>query len=100
MISDSISYFSLTIAFIFKISSPPNLSSIACLSQLQQSLSALSGFGDFENIEDCRSRLESVKYEVEDIIETLDDIKSNTEFDEREFDRLDSHLFQHQFRQI
>lgn len=61
----------------------------ACLSQLQQSLSALSGFGDFENIEDCRSRLESVKYEVEDIIETLDDIKSNTEFDEREFDRLD-----------
>ena len=61
----------------------------SCIDQLQQSSSALAGFGEFDEIEDCRTRLESARYEIEDVCETLVDIKSSTDFDEREFERLD-----------
>ncbi len=61
----------------------------SCISQLQQSANALAGFGEFEEIEDCRKRLDSSRYEIEDVCETLLNIKSSTDFDEREFDKLD-----------
>ncbi|MBQ8908933.1 MAG: DNA repair protein RecN [Clostridia bacterium] len=56
---------------------------------LQESVGALGHLSAFDEIEECRQRLESVRYEVEDVVETLGNIKSMSEFDEKEFDRLD-----------
>ncbi len=61
----------------------------SCITQIQQSTSALSGLGEFDDIEDCRKRLESSRYEIEDVCDTLYKIKSSTDFDEREFEKLD-----------
>lgn len=61
----------------------------ACVTQLRQSESTLSGFGQFEDIEECRNRLESARYEIEDVCETLYQIKNSTDFDEHEFETLD-----------
>ncbi len=61
----------------------------SCLENLQQSVSSLSGLNGFDKIDECRERLESARYEIEDIFETLSDIKSSTEYDEREFERID-----------
>ncbi len=61
----------------------------SCISALQQSSNALAGLVNFNEINDCRERLESARYEVSDICDTLEDIKSSTDFDEREFEKLD-----------
>lgn len=61
----------------------------SCVGALSESSSILASLAMFESIEQCRERLDSVRYELEDIISTLDDIKSSTDFDEKEFDRLD-----------
>lgn len=60
----------------------------SCIQSLQQSSSALNGL-NFEQIEDCKQRLDSARYEIEDICETLSSIKDSANFDEREFERID-----------
>ncbi len=57
---------------------------------LQQSSNLLAPFLSFENILECKNRLDSVRYEVEDIGDTLKDIKNGTEFDENELERLEA----------
>lgn len=61
----------------------------ACIRQLQEASSNLGSISSFSEIYECKQRLDSVRYEVEDIADTLNSIKSSTEFDEKEFDRLD-----------
>ena len=63
-------------------------SNSSCIKSLQQSSNALAGFS-FDDIEDCRERLDSARYEIEDIYETLSSIKDSADFDEREFERID-----------
>ena len=66
-----------------------NDSPSACIKSLQQASSILASLPSFDEIEECRNRLDSVRYELEDINETLLSIKDSTDYDEREFDRLD-----------
>lgn len=61
----------------------------ACIRQLQQASSQLGGLLSFPEIEECKKRLDSARYELEDVADSLNEIKSSTEFDEREFDKLD-----------
>lgn len=61
----------------------------SCIRQIQEASSQLGGISSFSEIDECKQRLDSVRYELEDIIDTLSSIKDSTEFDEREFDRLD-----------
>lgn len=67
-------------------------SSSACVRELQQSSNLLSSLLSFEEIAKCKERLDSARYEIEDISQTLSDIKASSEYDEREFDRLDRRL--------
>ena len=59
------------------------------INALQQSSGLLAMFTGFEQLENCRERLDSARYEIEDICQTLTDIKSSTEFDEGELEELD-----------
>lgn len=61
----------------------------SCLSSLENAANSLTVITNFDNIAQCRQRLESAKYEIEDVYETLLDIKASTEYDEKEFDKLD-----------
>ncbi len=61
----------------------------SCINELQQSSSYLSTVSGFENIDDCKNRLDSARLEIEDIYQTLLDIKGDAEFDEEEYERLD-----------
>ena len=61
----------------------------SCINSLQQSSSLLSSISGFGNIDECKNRLDSARYEIEDIYQTLVDIKSNAEFDENEYEELD-----------
>ena len=69
-----------------------NEGSSACLKGLQQASSLLASLSSFGEICECKERLDSARYEIEDISQTLSDIKSASEFDEREFERLDRRL--------
>ena len=60
----------------------------SCIKSLQQSSNALSGLS-FDEIEDCKQRLDSARYEIEDVCESLSSIKDSANFDEREFERID-----------
>ena len=61
----------------------------SCINSLQQSSSLLSSISGFGNIDECKTRLDSARYEIEDIYQTLVDIKSSAEFDENEYEELD-----------
>lgn len=61
----------------------------SCLQALVNASINLSAISNFEDINQCKERLDSAKYEIEDVYETLLDIKASTEFDEKEFDKLD-----------
>lgn len=61
-----------------------------CLNSLDLASSSLSPILSFGEIAECKERLDSVRYEIQDIYETLHDIKSSTEFDEKEFEKLDA----------
>ena len=61
----------------------------SCLTSLENASSSLNSVSNFENINQCVERLNSAKYEIEDVYETLLDLKSETEFDEKEFDKID-----------
>lgn len=64
-----------------------------CASTLLYSAkSDLSSFSQFKEIEECRERLENAYYEVKDVSSVLEKIKNNTEFDEKEFERIDARL--------
>lgn len=64
-------------------------SSSSVIDQIQQCEAMLSSLSSFENINSCRERLTSARYEIEDISQTLKEIKNELSFDEREFERLD-----------
>lgn len=59
------------------------------LSSLKESSSMLSNL-QFDEILSCKERLDSARIEIEDICETLVDIKSKSEYDKNEYNRLDS----------
>ena len=61
----------------------------ACINNLQQASGLLSSITDINTIEECKERLDSARYEIEDICETLSSLKSEADFDENEFERLD-----------
>ena len=63
----------------------------SCITSLQYCQNYLSTL-NFEKINSCRERIESVKYEIEDIYETLLDLKNNVDFDEKEFQQIDLRL--------
>ncbi len=62
-----------------------NMSAIAAVHDSTIQLSALTNISE---IEECRNRLNSVKYELQDISETLKALRDNLTFDEGELDRL------------
>ncbi len=64
----------------------------AALSLLYDAKAELSNLSNFKNIEDCKTRLENAYYEIEDIAQNLKDIKSSTDFDERELERIEDRL--------
>lgn len=61
---------------------------LSCITALKQSSNALANLS-FEEIDNCRERLDSARYEIEDICDTLTSIKDSANFDEREFERMD-----------
>ena len=63
----------------------------SCITSLQYCQNYLSTL-NFEKINSCRERIESVKYEIEDIYETLLDVKNDVDFDEKEFQQIDLRL--------
>lgn len=64
-------------------------SSSSCINSLQQVSNLLSSLSNFDVLLDCKNRIDSVRFEVEDIYQTLLDLKSKSEFDENEYERLD-----------
>lgn len=60
----------------------------SCVKALQQSSSMLSNLS-INEIDDCKQRLDSARYEIEDVCDTLNSIKESANFDEREFERID-----------
>lgn len=52
----------------------------------------LTGISNFSDIEECRNRLENCYYEVKDVVDVLETIKNNAEFDPKELERIDSRL--------
>lgn len=61
----------------------------SCANSLQQASIALSGLLSFDKINECKERLDSARYEIEDICQTLVDIRDETDYDEEEFNELD-----------
>ena len=61
---------------------------LSCIKALKQSSNALANLF-FDEIDNCRERLDSARYEIEDICDTLSNIKDSANFDEREFERMD-----------
>ena len=61
----------------------------SCANSLQQASIALSGLLSFDKINECKERLDSARYEIEDICQTLVDIRDETDYDEEEFNEFD-----------
>ena len=61
----------------------------ACVNNLQQASSYLSSLTDIGTIEECKQRLDSARYEIEDICQTLANLKSEADFDSLEYEKLD-----------
>lgn len=68
-----------------------NDNSSSTINTLQQSSYALNPL-KIERISECKNRIDSVRYEVEDIYQTLLEIKEESEFDEKEYNALDNRL--------
>jgi len=62
----------------------------SALNQVNSGISDLNGIANINVIRECLDRLISLRYELDDICETLIDIKDSTSYDENEFQRLDS----------
>ena len=54
--------------------------------------SLLRELSDFQNISDCYERLENSYYEIKDIVENLEEVARNTDFDQTELERIDLRL--------
>ncbi len=54
--------------------------------------STLSGFSEFKDVEGCRERVENCYYELKDVVDVLEQIKQNAEFDPKELERIDGRL--------
>lgn len=59
---------------------------------LYEAKNELNSLSNFQNIEQCRSRIENCYYEVKDVSDSLNAIKAETEFDPIELERIDSRL--------
>ncbi len=66
--------------------------SSSCLRNLQQSSSLLASLSQFEEVVECKERLDSARYEIDDIAQTLSQIKENADFNEKEFELTDRRL--------
>lgn len=64
-------------------------SSMSAIIQVQEAISALNGINGIEEIEDCKNRLSSCKYELQDINETLTDFADTLSFSSFELEKLD-----------
>ena len=62
------------------------------LSNLSQIKGLLSSISEFDEINECKEKVSSVFYELEDVYETIESIKDRTDFDENELNKLDSRL--------
>lgn len=61
----------------------------SCISSLKQTSTLLAQFTSFNKLYECKERLDSAMVEIDDIYQTLIDIKDETEYDEKEFEYLD-----------
>ena len=59
---------------------------------LHEAKGLLSGFSEFKDIDECRERIENCYYEVKDVVDTLETVKQNTEYDPKELEMLDARL--------
>ena len=59
---------------------------------LYEAKNSLSEFANFKDIEDCKERIENCYYEIKDVVDTLEGIKQNTDFDPKELERIDARL--------
>lgn len=64
-------------------------SSMSAIGSVHESVNLLAPLSKIEVIDSARERLNNVRYELQDISQTLKDIRDNTAFDEGELDRLD-----------
>lgn len=62
------------------------------VSLLFEAKSLLREFSDFPNISECYERLENSYYEIKDIVENLEEVAQNTDFDQTELERIDARL--------
>lgn len=62
------------------------------LALLYETKTNLSNLSAFKDIEECRERIENSYYELKDVVDTLEGIKQNTEYDPNELETLDSRL--------
>lgn len=61
----------------------------SALNQVNEAISELNSLSNYEQINEAKDRLVSLRYELEDIVDSLGDIKKDTYYDEIEFNRLD-----------
>lgn len=66
-------------------------SSSSAINNLQQASYTLASIS-IDRILDCKERLDSARIEIEDVYETLLQIKEESEFDEKEYNALDNRL--------
>ena len=59
---------------------------------LYEAKNSLSGFSNFKDIDNCRDRIENCYYEIKDVVDSLESIKQNTDFDSKELERIDARL--------
>lgn len=62
----------------------------SAINSLQEVSSMLAGLSNIEAISSLKERLDSCRYEIEDIVSALVDIRDGTSFDENEFNALDA----------
>ena len=59
---------------------------------LHEAKNLLAGLSEFKDIDECRERIENCYYEIKDVVDVLETIKQNTEFDPKELEMLDARL--------
>ncbi len=64
-------------------------SSMSAINNVHEAIGLITPLTKIDEIENARDRLNNVKYELQDIAETLKDIRDNTSYDEGELEKLD-----------
>ncbi len=62
----------------------------SCEELLNEACDSLANVSQFDDINECRERLESARYEIEDIGEQLKSIAESTDYNQKEYDKLDA----------